>query len=53
MSASTLKTTFLVENICNKNAAGFHLRHLNNSGEPPEARTPDPLIKSQMLCQLS
>ena len=23
------------------------------NGEPPEIRTPDPLIKSQMLCQLS
>ena len=23
------------------------------SGEPPGIRTPDPLIKSQMLCQLS
>ncbi len=22
-------------------------------GDPPETRTPDPLIKSQMLCQLS
>ncbi len=28
------------------NPAGF-------SGEPPGIRTPDPLIKSQMLCQLS
>lgn len=26
--------------------AGFY-------GDPPEIRTPDPLIKSQMLCQLS
>lgn len=25
----------------------------SSSGEPPEIRTPDPLIKSQMLCQLS
>ena len=26
---------------------------LNNSGDPPEIRTPDTLIKSQVLCQLS
>ena len=31
----------------------FVLKRTNRFGEPPEARTPDPLIKSQMLCQLS
>ena len=32
--------------------SAYSLRDLS-FGEPPEARTPDPLIKSQMLCQLS
>ena len=38
--------------------AGFkkqdpHSQEWGSSGEPPGIRTPDPLIKSQMLCQLS
>ena len=35
-----------------KNPAGLLPDGIHN-GEPPEIRTPDPLIKSQMLCQLS